>query len=155
MKPSLRQAAFSLVELVVVMLVMGILAGVAAPRYVDAIDHARVDAAARRVAADLRYARAEALRASSDRSVQFTVADDTYRLAGVADPDHPASDYEVDLSEGPYGVELVSVDFGGGDTASYSVYGTPSASGFVRLQAGDHRIEVVCDAAGGSSYAPW
>ena len=62
--PATRRA-FSLVELVIVILVLGILAGAAAPRYASALRWKRLESSAYRIAADLRRARDEAVQASS------------------------------------------------------------------------------------------
>lgn len=150
-----RTSGFTLIELLIVMLVMGVMAGVAAPRYREALTHARVDAAARRVAADLRYARSEALRSSSTQTISFSASDESYDLPGIDDPDHPAQSYRVDLAAEPYGVDLASVDFGGGATVDCGVYGVLSSGGYVRLQSGDARVAVVCSSAGDISYESW
>ena len=146
---------FTRVELIVVILVMGILAGVAAPKYGEAVAYAHVDAAARRVAADLRYARSEALRTSLPRLVQFSARDNVYELTDVADPDHPARVYQINLAAEPYGVEIAAVDFGGVETVTFNIHGAPNTSGYVRLEHAGQRIAVLCDAMGETSYASW
>ena len=52
-----RSRAFTLVELVIMVLLLGIVAGTAGPKYVESLAYYRVQAAAQRVAADLRLAR--------------------------------------------------------------------------------------------------
>ena len=55
-----RRCAFTFIELVIVLLVMGILTAVAAPKFFDSLLFHRVESAARRVKADLELARTQA-----------------------------------------------------------------------------------------------
>lgn len=154
-KPGQGHRAFTLIELVVVLMILGIVAGVAAPRYADAIAQTHVDAAAHRVAADIRYARSEARRTSRATTITFADATDSYALTGVANLDRSTRAYQVDLSGEPYEVQMDSVDFGGGASLSFDAYGAPDAVGYVRLQRGGHRIAITCNALGDTAYEAW
>jgi prepilin-type N-terminal cleavage/methylation domain-containing protein len=68
-----KRRALNLMELVIVMLIMGIMAAVAVPRYVDSVCRFRVEAAARRLATDLEYARQNAKTESILQGVTFNV----------------------------------------------------------------------------------
>ena len=60
-RPKLRQrAGFSAIELAIAVLVMGILAAAAAPRFTESLSRSRLDAARKRILADLRYAQRHA-----------------------------------------------------------------------------------------------
>src|SRR5438034_11623152 len=99
-----RRGAFSLIELVLVIVIATILAAVAMPRYASALTHWRVDAAAHRVAADLALARNVARTASSTQIISFSTT--SYQLVGYASIDGPASSYTVNLAAEPYGASI-------------------------------------------------
>lgn len=149
-----HRPAFTLIELVVVLMILGILSGVAAPRYLDALSERRVDCAARRVAADLRFAQAEALRTGQPVTVDFAPDDDSYAMPTVDDPDHPAARYRVSLAAEPYGVDL-SEAFGVNQSVTFDAYGTPNRLEGVRLQHRSHRVQVTCDRLGTTAYGSW
>lgn len=144
-----------MIELVIAILIMGIMAGIAAPRYLYATGKARIDSAARRLGADLRYARSEAMRSTQDRTVEFFPSGNRYRLNDVPDPDRTSRDYSVTLTDDPYGVELVSVDFAGAEEIRFNAYGFADAAGEIRLRYGQHRVSVKCDRLGASAFGGW
>jgi len=137
--------AVTLVELVIVVLIMGILAATAAPRFYDSLLFHRVETAARRVKIDLERLRQAARLTGRTQSVTFHDAT-AYTLSDdVADPDHPGQSYTVDLAGQPYQVQSVTIDFGGDTTVSFDGYGTPSRGGTVVLSAGDYACTVTLD----------
>ena len=81
----------TLVELVIVVLIMGILAAAAAPRFFDSLTYHRVETAARRVKADFQRLRQTARLTSSPQTITFHDATAYTMSADVVDPDHPAS----------------------------------------------------------------
>lgn len=142
-----RRGGFSFVELVIAVLVFGILATVAAPRWVKSIGQYRVAAAAKQVALDLRLAAARADAKSQPILVEFFPSTHEYRVQGVADPDHPNTEYRVKLKE-LHGATLASVNFNNQATVTFNGYGVPSSSGSVTLQSGEGQAVVVVDASG-------
>src|SRR5688572_22362458 len=76
---------FTLMEVVISVLILGILAAVAMPKLADALHRTRVACAARRIKADLELARQNALATSAPQTVQFFPATDLYTLVGVKD----------------------------------------------------------------------
>lgn len=102
-----------MIELVVVILILGILAGVAAPSYFDSLAASRADGAAKRVAADLNLVRARAIMKgpSTLEAVYFFPATERYVMAGDPDLDNSSVEYQVDLSAVSYPVDLVSSSF--------------------------------------------
>lgn len=128
--PALRPA-FTLVELVLVIAIIGIMAAIAAPRYASAVARTRLDNAARRIAADIALTRELAQAASAVRKIDFTIATSSYIITGYADPDRPSQTYSVNLSDPPYGVNMKNADFGGGPSIEYSGHGVTQKSGSV------------------------
>lgn len=140
--------AFTIIELILVMLVIGILASVAAPRYREAMATYRADAAAKRVAADLRMVRQYACKTSSVQTVQFDAAANTYAAASLPDLNRAGTAYTVDLSGSEYVTDLTAATFGSGATVQFDIYGRPDLTGSVTLQSGARARTVSVDAAG-------
>lgn len=140
-----RRRAFTFLEVLVVLVILGILASVAAVRFGNSIAHQRVQAAARRVADDLNFARRHALLTSSEVQVVFNLSGGRYRFVGMDDPDFPGQEYMVELTEMPYEVQLLNANFNEGVTISFDGYGMPASSGSVVLACGDHAAGVSLD----------
>jgi len=140
---------FSLLEVLLVLAIIGIAAAVAAPRYGRAGARYRADLAARRVAADLCLAQAQAQAVSAARTVLFSAATDRYQLVGISSPDGAPGDYAVILSAEPYKADLVSADFSGVSQVIFSGWGLPNNGGTVVISAGGQQRTVVVDGATG------
>jgi type II secretory pathway pseudopilin PulG len=98
-------------ELVIVVLIIGILSAVAVPRFTDSLCRFRVEAAARRIAADVNLARQQARNSESEQWVLFYPSSDYYKLYNDPHPDHPAQEYVIKLTKTAYPVYLVSAVF--------------------------------------------
>ena len=140
---------FSLVELLIVLAIMAVVAGLAAPRYANSLALYRANAAAQRVATDLAFAKDQARNIGSPVTVTFVVAASTYSLAGVERLTHGSGDYSVDLTAEPYGATLVSASFGSGAEAVFNIYGMPAAGGQVVVRAGGVTRTVTLEAVTG------
>ncbi len=136
---------FSLVELVCVVVIIGILSVIAVPRFSNSIALQRVDAAARRVQVDLALARRQAKISTTSQTVAFDTETNSYRLVGMMDPDHPAAEYKVSLSEEPYSTTIVSADFGGDAEIIFDGWGAPDSGGSVLVQVGSHQKTINVD----------
>ncbi len=118
-RPPRRRTAFSLIELTVVILILGIIAAVAQPRYTAALASFRLDSAAQRVVQDLQWAATRARVTSQAVLVRFhdDAPEAFYRFENLAgpmqptasvDPANPRSWYTVDLAQEPYVVGLAA-----------------------------------------------
>lgn len=140
---------FSLVELAIVVMIMGIAASVAVPSYFYALARGRVDAAARRIVADLAMAQTSAEITSHSQAVQFSAAGNSYVLTGFDDFDHPSLDYTVRLAATPYMCDIVSVNFAGAELLQFNGFGIPVAGGTITLGCGHLQRSIVVDPLSG------
>ncbi len=140
--------AFSLIELVIVLLVMSIFAAVSAPAFIDSLLFGRVESAARRLKADLELVRQTARLKSASQTLTF--AGTTYTTStAIKNLDRPQQINSVNLAATPYELTAVLADFGGQQTVTFDGYGTPSAGGNVVLRAINHECTVTLDAISG------
>jgi type II secretory pathway pseudopilin PulG len=138
--------AFSLIEAVIVLLIIGIISAIAAPRYANALARQRVDAAARRIVADLSVAQRQAKSTTTSQTVDFDVLDDFYELVGMKHLDHASRTYKVVLSQEPYRAAIVSAALGGNTDIAFDGYGVPDSGGTVVIQAGQYQRTITVDA---------
>ena len=146
-----RRSAFTLVELILVLIILSIFAGVAAPRFGSAIARRRADAAASRIVLDLELARRQAKTSSANQTVFFDIAANSYSLPGMQHPDRPGRDYEVPLSEEPYRVGIASADFGGDLEIVFNGWGSPDSGGSVVIQVGNYMRTIIVEPSTGQA----
>lgn len=147
----------TLIELTMVVLIIGILAMVAAPRHRGSLAHFRVEAAASRIVADLEWARQTARTSGVNQTVIFDQGANTYSMATTPDPDHPTTNLSVDLSTSGYPVSLTRADFDGEDQLTFDLNGrplagtalTPLVNGEIIISSGSRQRTVVVEAATG------
>ena len=142
---------FSLIELVTVVVIIGLLASMAVPRFANSLAHRRVEAAARRIVVALALAQRHAKRSTTSQTVQFDSSTHEYSLVGLPHPDLASLDYRVSLTEDPYGAVLVSADFGGDEELVFNIYGVPDSGGSVVIRVGDQIRTVTVDADTGKA----
>lgn len=153
---------FSYVELVIVVLVLGIMAAVAGPSCGRALARARVDSVARRMAADLEYARCYAMLNSKTCSVAFISSPGSYSMTGVPHPDHPYQSYAVALANLDSGVVFKTITFNSMTSIQFNDYGqplvgspaVPLTSGTVELQLGSELSVVTVNPSTGAVSGP-
>ena len=135
---------FSLLEVVLVLLIIGIMASITVPRVAKVLAVQRVEAAAHRIAADLALAQRQARIASTAKKIGFDVAGDSYALSGVRHLSRAGATYTVKLTDEPYGVKLVSANFDGDTELTFDGYGVPDSGGsaVVACSAESYRITV-------------
>jgi len=146
-----RCRAFTYLELILVIAILGIVASIAVPRFGNFIAHRHIDAAAIRIATDLAFAQREAKFSSATQTVSFNVGTDSYTLVGMEDPDHAGREYAVPLTEGPYNATIISADFGGDVEVVFDGYGVPvlDSDGTIVIAVGNYRKTLTLDAQTG------
>lgn len=149
-----RTRGFSLLEVLLVLGILVTFAGLAIPRYSDAVFRHQADLAARRVAIDLRQAQSYAKTTSTACTVSFSVSSEQYQMIGVPSLDGQAGDYTVDLSVDPYNAKLTSADFDGATQVVFDGWGMPDSGGTVVVNAGSEQRTIVVDGATGEVTIP-
>lgn len=144
----------TLIELLVVTVMIAVLSGAAISLLTAGHRDTAAQEAARRVAADIAYAQADAIAHRATRQVVFDPATEKYTVTdGGSAITHPLTKVEFVVSlvrvfHGS-GIDLESADFGGTQTLTFGSDGTPSPGGTVTVSAGGHSYAVdVADGTG-------
>lgn len=140
---------FTLIELVIVMVILGAIAGIAVPRLGSANLHYRVESAAWRIAADLASARQQARISGVRHKVTFDLSTHKYSILRRSGDDSYDLIEEVDLTLEPYGVGILSVDFEEHSDIKFDGFGVPNRGGSIVIQAGTHQKTITVDATSG------
>jgi type II secretion system protein H len=136
-----RYRAFTLAELVFVIIIIALLAAIAVPRLSNAMRRHRLDLSSRRVMADLQLARTQAIRDRADRTVSFDIPNFRYTLQGQAGQNAASAAYTVTLKKTiDQHVRLYSADFNGSSQLTFNKFGVPASGGTVVLTDGYERI---------------
>lgn len=93
------RGAYTLVELAIVIVILGILAATTVPRIADAIEAQEARAIADKVAIDLAFARDYAKATNVQVKVKFDSSNKKYTLEGVPDKAKGTPDTVVDLKQ--------------------------------------------------------
>lgn len=138
---------FSLFELVLVLVIMALMAGIAIPRFAGANTRYRLEAAERRLLADVDFLGQRARARGVAHEIDFDAANATYTTYAGTGAGREAIG-SVDLGASPYRVSMdPPVIDGGGATLTYSGRGRPGAAASVTLWAGETSRVVVLAAA--------
>jgi prepilin-type N-terminal cleavage/methylation domain-containing protein len=149
--PWAQRPGFSLIEALVVLIIISLLAAIAAPRYAQFVARQHVEAAARRIATDLDWARRTAHSVSASRTVTFDGVTHSYSMAGMKNPNHPGVAYRVELGKDPYRTRIVGASFGGDASIVFNGYGAPDSGGSVVIAVGAYQKTISIDAKTGRS----
>jgi prepilin-type N-terminal cleavage/methylation domain-containing protein len=126
------ERGFTLTELLVILMIIGVLSWLAFPK-MAAMDEIKLDAAARRLAADLRYAQSLAMSRRVIHGVLFDAAQEKYTVyaptpsSPVTDPADRARPMTVDYTSRTEfrGVLVQSASFGTTPGVTFDYFGVP------------------------------
>lgn len=144
-----RSGGFTLIELVLVIAIITVVAAIALPRYADALERYRADTAARRLAADLGYARSQARTSGKPQVVSFNVTARSYSMAGVTDLRGKLGTYTVGLGESPFHLESMKLELGGATQITFDPYGGASVGGTIKVRTPNITRQVILNASAG------
>lgn len=137
---------FTLVELVLVIIIIGIVSAIALPRFAQANARQQLDAAARRVANDLEKAQHLARASSNWVTLSFDTAENSYTFASVSN-----DVLEVQLAESPYQVKLTKAAFNDAPLVVFNGFGVPNAGGTITLKSSAGFAVITLDTSGSVS----
>jgi MSHA pilin protein MshC len=157
---SQRPRSFTLVELIIVVLLVGILAVVALPSVSGTLAHMKVRAAAKRLSADLNYVRNLAVTVGAEYGLAFTTTGYVVFKDSEEGSEEPggANGREVlthPINHKPWSVNVsedgvtLSADFGGDSEMYFDATGAPDSGGTVVLQSAGLTITVAVEPSTG------
>lgn len=132
--------AFSLIEVSMVVVVVGILAAIAIPRFADSNDLYRAETAAKRVQADIQLAQDLARSLSAQHNIAFRAGSTAYVVEPASSDATPMGAAQsgariTNLDVAPFKSRVMKANFGGNTTLSFDAYGAPIAPGHVVVYA--------------------
>ena len=140
-----------MVEMIAVVVITAILAGIAIPRFSNSIAMQQAGSAARRLAADIDYARERARTIGENINVGFNLASNSYGLSNTPHLNHPDKAYRIVLSQEPYRAAIHAADCGGDRNLVFDMYGKPDSGAAIVITSGDYAKLVIVDSVTGET----
>ena len=159
-KPPFKpKRGFTYIEMVMVVMVLGVIAGLAAPVFQATLEKTQLKRAAYQLAAEIRRARNGAVTTSIQHSVVFQLSSNSYWSDELDHIDHPGTPLNVGLQSGGYPITIISATFtgatGNGDTdVSFTWSGDPISPGMVVLGLGSDTLTITVNGAGNVEVGP-
>ena len=150
-QPDRIRRAFTIIEVLMVLFVLGVISTLAVPRYGNFVAQHRAESAARRIAADIALARRHARLTSTSQTIQFDTSTNSYVVSGMSSLDNPAGFYTVALADEPYNASIASISLDSNDngTITFDGYGVADTGGSIVITVGVYSRTIQIDAATG------
>jgi prepilin-type N-terminal cleavage/methylation domain-containing protein len=137
-RTSSPRPAFSLIELIIVLVVLAVVSTIAMVRYSSSLAQYRLVITTDKIVADLEWAKARARTTSSEREVRFNALANGYGVPSEPLRPNSSSRYLVDLTQEPYRSKLVSASFGALNSVTFNAFGLPDRAGTIRVSSGQN-----------------
>ncbi len=138
MRPLKNKRGLTLMELTIVVVTIGVLAAMAAPRYLNYIPKLRTKSAVKEIVSQLRLARSAAIADKNPVGVHFNYYDGNYTLfrdsIGLGTELYDLGDPVVKTSKLPNGIEMAYMTIDN-DVVVFNSDGSASTSGTISLVA--------------------
>lgn len=157
--PDSKKVGFTLIEIIIVIFIIVILAGIFAPRLFRQADSFTVEAAAEQIANHIRLAQSRAIAEHEDHRVYFDTTNDAYSVyntttdATIKNPLSPGKDLIIDFDtdEQLKGVTIESLS-PAEYSATFNALGKPTAGGSIAITKGSSTLNIgVADETGAVS----
>ena len=139
-----------MIEMVIVMMIIGIIAAIALPRFAEADSGRRLSAARRTLLSDIETVKLRARATSKVHVIKFYIDKDKYIVFEGTELNRAAVVFARDFNDEPYGVNLNRTSLGVETQAAITVYGEISPAFTVGIL--DNNIEITVDIAGGADH---
>ncbi|MBU1998634.1 MAG: GspH/FimT family protein [Candidatus Omnitrophota bacterium] len=147
----MRKKGFTIIEIVMVIVIIGILAAVAIPRF-DTFYFVKLHGAVKKVIQDIRYAQQLAISSHESYNVSFSTASDTYSVTRVSDGSYAPDPFTrgnlvVNFASDPEysGIDIATANFGGSSVLTFDWKGRPQSAGSASFSYQDNTINLTVE----------
>lgn len=117
------RSGFSMIEMVLVVVIMGVIVAIAAPRFADAESGRNLSSAKRMIESDIKSLQLRARATGKEHVIVFYPDKETYVAFEGTDIDRNAIVLSRTLTNDPASVELTRTDIGGDENIVVNVFG--------------------------------
>lgn len=142
----LSARAFSLIELLMVMIMMGVIGAMAVPRYQNSLAKYRVDSSANRLIAELERARETARAGSVTIKATVKTSDSTCSFTGVKSLDLKSGTTVIEFNKDPYSTKIRATTYAVGGALTLDAWGQVATAGTIDLVSGGEARRVHVEA---------